>query len=96
MGVGRERARDHRRGETDRSQVRGPREDSASGAPNPLYWGDRLVRVLLGIPAYLVSVLLGTSFERVDRSAWGLPLRLVALVGEVITIAASARAIGLW
>lgn len=52
---------------------------------NPLYWLDGLVRVLLSIPAYIVSRVAGTSVAKIDKSAWGFPLRVLAVVADFST-----------
>ena len=49
----------------------------------PLYWGDRIVRGVLAIPAYIVSRIVVTSVGKIDRSAWGLLLRLIGIVADV-------------
>jgi hypothetical protein len=46
---------------------------------NPLFWGDLVLRTVLGFPAYLLSPILGVPFDRIDQSPWGTALRLVEL-----------------
>src|SRR5215217_1727659 len=43
----------------------------------PTYWLDRAVRTALMPAAYIVSVMIGESALRIDRSGWGMPLRLL-------------------
>jgi hypothetical protein len=50
-------------------------EQAEARRRNPLYWIDRALRALLTIPAYLVGLIVGESAVKIDRSAWGLPLR---------------------
>jgi hypothetical protein len=63
---------------------------------SPLYWLDGIVRVLLSVPAYIVSRIVGTSVGRIDKSAWGLPLRLLAVVADGLGVYAGGRLLGLW
>ena len=60
------------------------------------YWGDRLVRALLSIPAYIVSRVIGVSVTKVDRSAWGLPLRLLGVAADATAVYFAGRAFKLW
>lgn len=53
---------------------------------NPLYWLDRLLRAVLGIPAYLVSLVFRTPYERVNESHLGSFLRLLSAAGSVAGI----------
>jgi hypothetical protein len=62
----------------------------------PAYWIDRALRALLLIPAYLVSLIVGESAHAIDRSAWGLPLRILAVVADAFGIYAGGRLIGVW
>jgi len=50
---------------------------------NPLYWLDRLLRALLGIPAYLISLIFRVPPERIEDSLWGTALRAFSFVVEV-------------
>ncbi len=63
---------------------------------NPLYWVDRLLRAMLGLPAYLASLLFRVPLERVEESPLALPLRLVGLVLEALGIFIAGRAAGWW
>jgi hypothetical protein len=50
---------------------------------NPLYWGDRILRALLGFSAYLLGLIFGVPASRIEESAWGTALRVMAFVVEV-------------
>jgi len=63
---------------------------------HPLYWADRAVRAALTVPAYIVSVIVGEDPETIDRSAWGMPLRVLAIVADIVTVYLAGRAFGLW
>jgi hypothetical protein len=63
---------------------------------NPLYWIDRGIRYVLAIPAYIVSRIVGTSVEQIDRSAWGLLLRVIGLVADGFAIYFGGDALGVW
>lgn len=63
---------------------------------NPLYWIDKALRALLTIPAYLVGLIVGESAVKIDRSAWGLPLRLFAIVADALGIYGAGRVFGWW
>lgn len=62
----------------------------------PTYWIDRALRALLLIPAYLVSLIVGRSALTIDRSAWGLPLRLLAVVADALGAYGGGKLLGLW
>ncbi len=62
----------------------------------PLYWLDRAVRALLGIPAYLISVLVGVPKPRIETSWWGPPLRILGLVADVAGIYGVGRLLKWW
>lgn len=63
---------------------------------NPLYWLDRAVRILLAIPAYIVSRIVGRSVYEIDRSPWGLLLRVIAVIADGLTIYFAGRIFGFW
>lgn len=63
---------------------------------NPLYWIDRFLRALFGIPAYLVSVLLRMPKERVDASIWGAGLRVISAAGAIAGIYFGGSDAGWW
>ncbi len=63
---------------------------------NPLYWIDRMLRALLGIPAYLLGLVLGTPAHEIEKSPFGTPLRVLGLVLEVLGLAIAGRQVGWW
>jgi hypothetical protein len=63
---------------------------------NPLYWGDRLLRAVLGFPVYLVGLILRIPPERLDASAWGIVLRVLGLVAEIALVVIGGRQVGWW
>jgi hypothetical protein len=63
---------------------------------NPLYWGDRLLRAILGFPVYLVGLILRVPPERLDASAWGTVLRLAGLAVEGALVLVTGRQVGWW
>jgi hypothetical protein len=69
---------------------------TAAARRRPTYWLDRAVRTALMPAAYLISVLLGESARKIDRSAWGLPLRLLSLVADLSALYFVGAALGLW
>jgi hypothetical protein len=63
---------------------------------NPLYWGDRFLRAILGFPVYLVGLILRIPPERLDASAWGTVLRVVGLAAEIALVVVGGRQVGWW
>jgi hypothetical protein len=63
---------------------------------NPLCWIDALLRGLLGIPAYIVSLFVRTSPERISASPVGPLLKLLSAVGQVAAIYFGGRGVGWW
>jgi hypothetical protein len=63
---------------------------------NPLYWIDRVLRMTLGIPAYLVSLLAGVPRGRVETSAFGPILRLIGVLGDLAGLYALGKLTGLY
>jgi hypothetical protein len=59
---------------------------------NPLYWGDRMLRALLGFPAYLLGLILGVPASRIDESPFGIALRVAAFAVESIGLALALNA----
>jgi hypothetical protein len=72
------------------------RQQAVAKRRNPLYWIDRALRTLLMIPAYLVGLVVGQSAGKLDRSAWGLPLRVLAIVADGLGVHGAGRAFGWW
>ena len=50
---------------------------------NPLYWGDRILRALLGFPAYLLGLIFGVPVSRIEESVFGAALRVTTFVVDV-------------
>ncbi len=63
---------------------------------NPLYWIDRSLRMTLGIPAYLVSLLFGVPRQRVEQSAFAPLLRGLAVLADLGGVYALGKLIGLY
>ena len=62
----------------------------------PTYWLDRAVRTALMPTAYVVSVIVGESASRLDRSAWGVPLRLLSVIADVAAVYFAGVAFNWW
>jgi hypothetical protein len=62
---------------------------------NPLYWADRILRAILGFPAYLISLIGGFDrrqlSEQRTRFLW-----LVSLAADVATLYGFGRLVGWW
>lgn len=63
---------------------------------NPLYWLDRMARLLVMFPAYLVGLLIGQSTAKVNASQLGLLLRLLGVVADCLAVYFGGRAFGVW
>jgi hypothetical protein len=63
---------------------------------NPLHWIDRAIRGVLGVPAYLISVIFRTSFDRIDGSSFGVVLRLISAVGTFFAVYFGGVQVGWW
>jgi hypothetical protein len=61
---------------------------------NPLYWIERAFLSTLALPAYVVGAIVGVPRERIDGSALGLPLRLVAVAADLSSLWALGKAAG--
>lgn len=62
----------------------------------PTYWLDRAVRTALMPAAYIVSVIVGESASRIDRSVWGLPLRMLSVAADVAAVYFAGTAFRWW
>jgi hypothetical protein len=62
----------------------------------PTYWLDRAVRTALMPAAYIVSVIVGESASKIDRSAWGMPLRLLSIAADVAAVYFAGVAFDWW
>jgi len=71
-------------------------EDLRRKRKNPLYWIDALLRGLLGIPAYIVSLFVRTSPARISASPAGPLLKPLSAVGQVAAIYFGGRGVGWW
>jgi hypothetical protein len=63
---------------------------------NPFYWIDRVLREVLGIPAYLLGLIVGVPVSRIEGSVWAAPLRLVGLAVELALLFVGGRELGWW
>lgn len=63
---------------------------------NPIYWLDRLLRTVLGFPAYFVSLVFRVPLDRIEESPYGTPLRLLGLVIEGTLVYIGGRELGWW
>jgi hypothetical protein len=63
---------------------------------SPLYWVDRSMRAVLGIPAYLLSLIFGVPVRRIDESPFGTALRIVGVVLEAFGVYFGGRAAKWW
>jgi hypothetical protein len=79
-----------------RARLEDQRVQAAARRRSPLFWIDCALRALLMVPAYLVGLIVGESPLKIDRSAWGLPLRLLAILADGLAIYFAGRAFGWW
>lgn len=63
---------------------------------NPVYWIDWLLRAVLGIPAYLLGLILGVPAQRIDSSPFGTLLRVIAAAANVVGIYVGGHELGWW
>ena len=63
---------------------------------SPLYWGDRVLTFLLGIPSYFVSRIFGVPVWRIEESPLGVVLRIIGLVVETLVLYVGGRELGWW
>lgn len=69
-----------------KAQVQLQREELARRRRNPLYWGDRLLRAILGFPVYLAGLFLRVPPERIDASGWGTVLRVAGVAATTLAV----------
>jgi hypothetical protein len=63
---------------------------------NPLYWGDRVLRAILGFPVYLVGLIVAVPSERLRASAWGSVLQVAGVVAEIALAVVGGAQVGWW
>lgn len=63
---------------------------------NPLYWGDRFLRAVLGFPVYLLSILVGEPVERFAQSPLARAVRIVELPLAIASVYLGGKAVGWW
>jgi hypothetical protein len=63
---------------------------------NPLYWGDRILRAVLGFPAYLLSLILGVPVARIEDSPFGTLLRIFGLALQALAVYFAGHAAKWW
>jgi len=63
---------------------------------SPLYWGDRILRAVLGFPAYLLGLILGVPATRIDQGGFGVVLRVVPVASLGVALYFGGRDAGWW
>jgi hypothetical protein len=63
---------------------------------SPFYRGDRILRALLGFPAYLLVLIFGVPATRIEDSVWGTALRVSAFVVESALLVLGLNALFNW
>lgn len=63
---------------------------------NPLFWLDWLITGFLGIPAYIVSRIIGVPVWRIEDSPFGLGLRLFGLAIDGLVVYLGGREVKWW
>jgi hypothetical protein len=63
---------------------------------NPLYWCDRLLRIVLGIPVYLLSLVFGVPVQEARASTWGRAVRVLELPITALAVVMSGFQLGWW
>lgn len=71
-------------------------KDVTEARRRPTYWADRVLRAVLGFPAYLIGLVSGKPTAEVEHSKAGGPLRFLGAAGAVATIAGTGHAFGWW
>jgi hypothetical protein len=69
---------------------------AAAERRRPTYWLDRAVRTALMPLAYIVSVIVGGSARNIDRSAFGLPLRVLSIAADALGVYGAGKLFGWW
>lgn len=63
---------------------------------NPFYWIDRLLRVVLGIPAYLICLIFQVPVSRINASFLGPILKLISAAGTIAGVYFGGSDRGWW
>lgn len=63
---------------------------------NPLYWADLALTAFLGIPAYIVSRVIGVPVWKIDDSPIGFVLRLLGLAIDGLVVFFGGRGLHWW
>lgn len=63
---------------------------------NPLYWADRVLTSVLGLPSYLVAKVIGVPVARIEQSVWGTVLKLIEVALAILGVFFAGRAAGWW
>jgi hypothetical protein len=63
---------------------------------NPLYWIDRFLRAVLGLPAYLLSLILGVPAARIAESPLGTALRVAEVILTAFLVYFGGQTAGWW
>lgn len=71
-------------------------EHEARRRRNPFYWVDRVLRAVLGFPAYLLSLILGVPVARIESSPWSVLLRVVEMAATGLGIFFGGRSAAWW
>jgi hypothetical protein len=72
------------------------RRDAIRKRLNPFFWIDRLLRAVLGFPAYFVSLIFRVPLDKIERSSLALPLRLGGLAIECLLVYFGGHEAGWW
>lgn len=70
--------------------------DETRRRQNPLFWLDWAVTGLLGIPAYIVSRIIGVPVWKIEESPVGFALRVVGLAVDGLIVYFGGHGLGWW
>jgi hypothetical protein len=71
-------------------------EEEARRRRSPFYWLDLALTAFLGIPAYIVSRIVGVPVWKIEESPLGFLLRLLGLALEGLGVFLGGRAAHWW
>jgi hypothetical protein len=71
-------------------------QDEIRRRSSPLYWTDRVVTGILGIPAYIVSRIIGVPVWRIEASSVGSVLRVIGLIIDGLLVYFGGHGLGWW